>query len=55
MNQIERIKGITILKIDKWTVRTNKISRYRYNDLRKRHKITIDDLCWAIGLKKQFK
>lgn len=53
--KIKRSKGKTILEAGNITLKTNKINRHKFNDLRKLDKITPYDFLRAAGLKKKKK
>ena len=54
MAVLRRSNGVTILEIGNVTLKTDKINRFRYNNLRKKEKITMYDFLSATGgLKKK--
>lgn len=42
--KVKRIKGVTLIQVGNLVIKTDKINRYRYNDLRKKKVITQKDV-----------
>lgn len=53
MPKVERRKGETIIELGNFVIRTNKINRYRYKDLKQMKKITPKKILEMIGIFKK--
>ena len=53
MPKVERRKGETIIELGNFVIRTNKINRYRYKDLKQMARITPKKVLKMIGIFKK--
>jgi hypothetical protein len=51
--EVKRKKGITIIELGNFVIRTDKINRYRYNDLKKLSKTNPKKILKILGIFKK--